>query len=407
MRVIYLTDSIGAKQNGGSGLSGLRFLELLVGRYGRVHVVTEAVRNVPAGGPGFEVTAIRRDPPPFAAGARALARAVAIRLINLRRRRTATVDARGNDVLVVCNSFYTILDRVRIVNARSVRRACVVRGDVNSFEYQGFGEDAATNPLRAPLAFLHEFDALVFVSQTTKRNWERLLARPQGRFLLPNAIDETEVDGLLARSREEVRRELGWAPGEFHVVVVGSLQKRKGQDVFVPAAEALGARMPNARVHFVGVISPPFGGVEMADALRKADLVCYTVHGHRDDALTLVHAGDVAVMVSHSEAFPRSVAEYMALGKAIVTTPVAGADEMVIDGETGLLIPMADPEALVAALARVAGDPALRDRLGTAARARYLTEYAMTSQARRFGEIFDAIDAGVVHDVVATGDARS
>ena len=342
MRVIYLTDSIGSKQNGGSGLSGLRFLELLVGRYGHVHIVTEAVRNVPAGGPGFEVTAVRRDPPPFTARARPLARAVAIRLINLRRRRTATIDARDDDVLVVCNSFYTILDRVRIVNARSVRRACVVRGDVNSFEYQGFGEDAAIDPLRAPLAFLHEFDALVFVSQTTKRNWERLLARPQGRFLLPNAIDETEVNGLLARPREELRRELGWAPDEFHVVVVGSLQKRKGQDVFVPATELLRTRMPNARVHFVGVISPPFG-----------------------------------------------------------------ADEMVINGDTGLLIPMADPEALVAALARLADNPALRERLGTAARSRYLTEYAMTSQQRRFGEIFDAIDAGVVHDVVASAGSSA
>ncbi len=57
MRVIYLTDSIGNKQNGGSGLSGLRFLQLLIGRYGQVHVVTDAVRNVPAPGEGYSVIA--------------------------------------------------------------------------------------------------------------------------------------------------------------------------------------------------------------------------------------------------------------------------------------------------------------------------------------------------------------
>jgi glycosyltransferase involved in cell wall biosynthesis len=117
------------------------------------------------------------------------------------------------------------------------------------------------------------------------------------------------------------------------------------------------------------------------------------VHGHREDALRLVHASDVAVCVSHSEAFPRSVAEYMALGKAIVTTPVAGADEMVLDGETGVVVPFSDPDALTTELVALAGDPGRRAELGGAARRRYCEQYAMPVQTRRFGEIFAAFDA--------------
>ena len=404
MRVIYLTDAIGSKRNGGSGLSGLRFLELLIARYGYVEIVTDAIRNTPVPGTRYGVITIKSNPPRFGSSLRALARFIAIRLINLPRRRVAMIDAGGDSVLIVCNSFTRLLDRVHVCNASSVRLACVVRGDTNSFDFQAFGETAGPDTLSAPLAFLHRFDGLIFVSQTTKRNWEEVLTRPQKRYLLPNAIDEREVDELLARPVESVRASLGWQSDEFHIVVVGSIQKRKGQDIFVPASKALRASLPHARVHFVGGVSPPWGGIEMAEALRGAGGDRYVVHGHRDDALALVRAADVAVMVSNSEAFPRSVAEYMALAKAIVSTPVAGADEMVTDGETGVIMPMGDPVALVEALVAMAADPERRSRLGDAARKRYLTEYSIASQTLRFAEIFDDVDA--TFDYSAAADAR-
>ncbi len=395
MRVIYLTDSIGNKQNGGSGLSGLRFLQLLIGRYGHVHVVTDAVRNVPEAGDGFSVTAVQREAPPFGLSVRAMIRAVGIRVLNLPRPAVATIDAGGDDALIVCNSFSALPARVRMKNARSARSICVVRGDTNSFDFQGFGGQVDADPLREPLVFLESFDGLVFVSSTTQKNWKALIRKPQRHYLLPNAIDEREVNALLEHPPAAARASLGWKPDDLHLVVVGSLQRRKGQDVFVGAAPALLSALPNVYVHFVGVVSPPFGGIEMSQSLQQAGGDRYVVHGHREDALTLVHAGDVAVCVSHSEAFPRSVAEYMALGKAIVTTPVAGADEMVIDGETGVIVPPADADALTRILVGIANDPARREALGVAARARYLSEYSIPMQTQRFGEIFADFDAAL------------
>lgn len=392
MRIIYLTDAIGSKRNGGSGLSGLRFLELLVARYGHVQIVTDASRNTVTSGPGRGVLKVKRNPPVFSFSLRGLTRFIAIRLINLTRPRLATIDADADGVLIVCNSFTHLLDRVQVRNSRCTRLACVVRGDTNSFDFQAFDDNSGADTLTAPLAFLHRFDILIFVSQTTKRNWEKLLVRPQSRYLLPNAIDEREVNEVLARPIDDLRASLGWPSDDFHIVVVGSLQKRKGQEIFAAAAKALRQAIPNAKVHFVGVVSALWGGIEMVSALRTASGDRYVIYGHRDDALALVRAADVAVMVSHSEAFPRTVAEYMALGKPIVSTPVAGADEMVVHGETGLIIPMNDPTALVKALAVMAGDAEARARLGEAARKRYLREYSISSQTRRFSEIFADVD---------------
>lgn len=396
MRVVYLTDSIGTKRGGGSGLSGKRFLDLLKSRYGHVHIVSDAIREPPAAGPGHSVSLVRRRPPGFGITLPMLARYFGVRLLNLPRPHQTVFDGQSDDVLIVCNSFVGFLDGLRVVHARNVRMVCVVRGDVNSFDFQSFGgSEGSGSVLDGPLAFLERFDAHVFVSTRTKENWAKHLGGGHEAYLLPNAIDEAEVIELSARPVEEVRAELQMDPRDFHVVVVGTIQTRKGQDVFARAAGALMQALPNVRVHLVGGASPRWGGQEMVAALRDSGRDRYVIHGHREDALKFVRAADVAALVSYSEAFPRTVAEYMAMGKAIVSTPVAGADEMVLHGKTGLLVSVGDHAGLVDALASLAADAELRSRLGEAARRRYFAEYSAKCQESRFNSIFEQIEAGL------------
>jgi glycosyltransferase involved in cell wall biosynthesis len=90
----------------------------------------------------------------------------------------------------------------------------------------------------------------------------------------------------------------------------------------------------------------------------------------RHDVPHLLAAADVFVLASRSEGHPVSVLEAMAAGLPVVASRVGGVPEQVVDGETGLLVDPGDPEPLAAALERLAGDPALRRRLGAAGRAR-------------------------------------
>jgi glycosyltransferase involved in cell wall biosynthesis len=78
----------------------------------------------------------------------------------------------------------------------------------------------------------------------------------------------------------------------------------------------------------------------------------------------------VVVFPSRRDGFPVACAEAMAHGRAVVATAVGGLPDMVVDGETGLLVPPGDPVALRAAIDRLLADPGLRGRLGAAARAR-------------------------------------
>lgn len=84
----------------------------------------------------------------------------------------------------------------------------------------------------------------------------------------------------------------------------------------------------------------------------------------------LLSEAAIFVLPSTSEGLPMALLEAMAWGRAIVATAVGGVPEVLSDDVDGLIVPPGDPEALAAAMARVAGDPELRERLGSAARER-------------------------------------
>ncbi len=97
--------------------------------------------------------------------------------------------------------------------------------------------------------------------------------------------------------------------------------------------------------------------------------------GRREDVPDILRAADIFTLPSHREGMPRSIIEAMMTGLPVVATDIRGSREEVVDGETGLLVPVADPAALALALDRLARDPALRRRMGEAGRARALALY--------------------------------
>jgi glycosyltransferase involved in cell wall biosynthesis len=159
----------------------------------------------------------------------------------------------------------------------------------------------------------------------------------------------------------------------------------------VSASDKLFAAIPNVCVHFIGVVSTPFGGDRIVESLKNSSRGHYIIHGHRDNALEFVHAADIAVLTSKSEAFPRAIAEYLAIGKPIISTRVAGADEMIKHKKNGLLIEIDDADGLVDSIKLLANDLDLRKSFGREACASYCALYSAKQQLKSFNDIFDEI----------------
>lgn len=90
--------------------------------------------------------------------------------------------------------------------------------------------------------------------------------------------------------------------------------------------------------------------------------------GHIDDIVSLWRRCHIAVLPSHREGLPVSLLEAAACAKPLIATDAPGCREIVIDGETGLLVPIEDPPALAQAILRLAASPQLRARYGKGAR---------------------------------------
>jgi len=85
--------------------------------------------------------------------------------------------------------------------------------------------------------------------------------------------------------------------------------------------------------------------------------------------------------------------EGMSLGKPAVTSRIGGIPELVLDGETGIIVPPGDVRALAAAILRLLQDPAKAERLGRNARRRYEAGYTSDVMARRIESLFEQVYA--------------
>jgi glycosyltransferase involved in cell wall biosynthesis len=116
--------------------------------------------------------------------------------------------------------------------------------------------------------------------------------------------------------------------------------------------------------------------------------------GYRADVPAILDRLDVVVLPSWLEGMPLVLLEAMAHARPVVATPVGGTPEVVVDGETGLLVPPRDPEALAGAIRRLIEDPALARRLGEAGYERVRTEFSVEAMTARVLGIWDEVARG-------------
>jgi len=206
----------------------------------------------------------------------------------------------------------------------------------------------------------------------------RRLGIPADRLvLLGNGVDLERFQPR--RTIEDIaraRRELGVDPSAVVAGTVGRLVWGKGFKELFAAASRMRAVRPEVVFVVVGPIDEAKGDAltdaDVAEATRLGNIV-FT--GHRDDVELLYPGFDVFVLPSHREGFPRSAMEAAASGLPVVATDIRGCRQVVDHGVNGLLVPLLDVDALTAAVADLAGDPARRGTMGARSRAKAESEF--------------------------------
>ncbi|RFS86531.1 glycosyltransferase family 1 protein [Actinomadura spongiicola] len=231
-------------------------------------------------------------------------------------------------------------------------------------------------------------DAFLGVGTDTVTTALRLgLATPERVRLSWPAVD---VESYVAApgSRARARRRLDLPLGVKVVGSIGRLTFQKGPEIFAKAI----ARLPD------DVFGLWVGGGPMADKLAKLtarlgieDRMRWL--GHSDDVASVMPAFDLMAMASRWEGLPCVLVEAISAGIPLVATAVPSNQDLVLAGETGLLVPPENPERLADAITAMLDDPAAADRMAERARG-------------RVGEWFTPTHLGTVLDETYRGTSR-
>jgi glycosyltransferase involved in cell wall biosynthesis len=196
-----------------------------------------------------------------------------------------------------------------------------------------------------------------------------------------------------------VARAAGLSAGDQVVGFVGRVVDTKGVEDYLHMAAALAARFPSCRFLIVGDDHgpPPTYRARMEELARQLAIAdrCRFV-GFRDDVWTMLHLCDVVVIPSRVEPFGNVAIEAGAAARPVVATRVGGLPEIVRDGETGLLVPPGEPQAVAEGVARLLVDGTLRRSLGERARERVSACFSLSAHARRMADLFDEVCAAGV-----------
>ncbi len=261
----------------------------------------------------------------------------------------------------------------------------------------------------------HGYDVRIPEGQTAPTPYQRIHLARRARLFKQAALILTASDWLrgelikLGCAPEKVERHyLGVDRALFdgvraddggkRIAMVGRLVRFKGTHHALEAFSLLRARVPDVSVDIYG------SGPEHAAlaAFVKQHALPVTLHGarsHRDArdlfARSRVHCfPSTAEEGAQAEGFGLAAAEAQAMGAPVVAAATGAIPEVVIDGETGLLAPDADPPALAAALERMLIDDALHARLATAGKQRVAERFDVRTNtsalAERYAALLDA-----------------
>jgi glycosyltransferase involved in cell wall biosynthesis len=250
----------------------------------------------------------------------------------------------------------------------------------------------ATQQLYVPLPSRHEelgeklfslvVDRYVAVSRDMQRLMRERVLFAQRVIVIPNSVRTTP---LAEGGAAAVRRTLLGERDAALVLTLARLDEHKGLLTLVRCA----AEVSNAVFAIAGE-GPQRAHLEeeiRARGLGERVLLL----GHRTDVPDLLAACDLFVLPSLFEGLSVSLLEAMAARKPVVASDIGGNNEVVVDGETGVLVPPGDPMRMASAVRQVLGDAPYAHRLAAAGRERVGREFSAEAVGRRVTEVYEEL----------------
>jgi glycosyltransferase involved in cell wall biosynthesis len=297
----------------------------------------------------------------------------------LRQRKIDIVDARGDTGTVV---------------GMLAGRLAGVRAVISTNYFPHIKHREARSPAWSLLRGVYPLvDAVVCDSRACLDEMREWMLLPPPGYCIPNGIEPPKAERPIA----ELAAELAIPPGAKVIGQIGRIQPYKGQDLLLKAATMVLAKEPDAFFLMSGYPAYDQAGLDYLERIKgmvareglgdRVRIISYP--GSVGDIWSLI---DIHAHPTLLDSSPIALLEGMSLGKPAVTTRIGGIHELVLNGETGLVLPPGDPETLANAILHLVQHPHEAERLGRNARSRYEQGYTPGIMAGRIEELFEQVN---------------
>jgi len=227
------------------------------------------------------------------------------------------------------------------------------------------------------------------IQSTSRAGLEAYNVPEKKRSVVHNGFDFERMRDL--KVREAVKAELGIRT-EYVAGMVAGFKYQKDYESLVRAAQKILEKRDD--VTFVCVGDGP-NLQRVRELARGHNRITFT--GKRSDVESIINTFDIGILLTdlerHGEGISNSIMEYMAAGKPVIATDGGATRELVIDGETGFLLPQKSPDLLAAKIEQLMDDNRLREDMGIRGRERIRREFSiaamMTGHAKLYEELLE------------------
>ncbi len=248
--------------------------------------------------------------------------------------------------------------------AAGLARVPIVVHTPHGHAFHGYLNSAGSRALQwVERQFARWTDRIICLTEAERQDHLRFCVGPPEKFeVIHSGVDIERFRRARLASSHHSRRAFGLPEDGPLVGCVARLVPVKGVRHLLEAVPLVRAAVPQAAVVFVGD-GPLRGELERRAAVLQLN-GAVTFLGLRRDVADIVALCDVVVLPSLNEGMGRAAVEAFAAGRPVVGSRISGIQDVITDGQTGLLVPPADPNALAHAIIRCLASPALSDAMG-------------------------------------------
>ena len=225
---------------------------------------------------------------------------------------------------------------------------------------------------------------MICVSEGVKNSFIRQGVDKSKCVIVYNGI---AIETVPKASRQDIRKTWGISDKDILIGTVGSLIKRKRIMDLIEATAIVAKRSEHPIKCMIIGKGPEKENLMTKVKERNLDSrIIFT--DFQSDAISYINALDIFVMTSEKEGLPRVIIEAMLMGKPVIASDITGPSELVVDGETGFLVPVGRTYAIANAILMLIRNPALREQMGERAKERVTRDFPVEKYVNDVENVF-------------------